>query len=137
MTGETRSAVVAYVRAHPGQRPAQVADGTGLGHETIKKMLQRLAATGTLRASRGRYYAGGKRHLVPIPAAGDNDGVPGMSPNASADAAGDTTTPEVVPVVPGNIGGRWRCGDCHWLQVVATVTHCEFCGASRSGQVPW
>ncbi len=69
MTQDTRSVVVTYVRAHPGQRPAEVADGTGLGREAVKKALQRLAAAGTLRAAKGRYYAGGRRHLAPVPAA--------------------------------------------------------------------
>ena len=73
MTGDTRSFIVDYVRDHPGQRPAQVADDTGLSREAVKKMLQRLVAAGTLRTDgRGRYHAGGRRHLSLIPATGES-----------------------------------------------------------------
>lgn len=46
--------------------------------------------------------------------------------------------PDVVPAgvdaVPA--AESWRCGNCHHLQAVGSVSHCEFCGAHRSQAVP-
>jgi hypothetical protein len=143
VTGATRQAVAAYVRGNPGATPAQVATATGLGWEAIKKTLQRLASAGTLRTDgRGHYYAGGRRHLSPVPPAGDSDGDAGPSRTASLPALVSPRPAEAAPGVPdGEHGdsspaGRWVCSWCSWRQARPEVLACEFCGWPRSRTVP-
>ena len=105
MTKRTRDVIAAYVKDHPGQGPAQIASGTGLPRELVKKTVQRMTGDSQLRADgKGHYYAATQRalSLVTVPA----------------------------PVTAEEAPARWRCGCCHHLQAVATVRACEFCGAA-------
>jgi hypothetical protein len=60
---------------------------------------------------------------------------------------GPPAKPVVVPDTPGaeaasaqvssaTAAESWRCGDCQWLQVAGTVSHCEFCGSPKNREVP-
>jgi hypothetical protein len=118
MTERTRGVIAAYVKDHPGQGPAQISTGTGLPRELVKKTVRRMVGDSKLRADgKGHYYAGSRRtlSLVTVPAS-----VP-----AEDTEQGDTT----AGVASGDTAGSWRCSCCHWLQAVATVQACEFCGA--------
>ncbi|GAA2850261.1 hypothetical protein GCM10010472_04160 [Pseudonocardia halophobica] len=56
LVGETRAVILDWVRANPGGGPKQIAEGTGLGYELIKKTVARMADDGQLvKADRGRY----------------------------------------------------------------------------------
>jgi hypothetical protein len=39
-------------------------------------------------------------------------------------------------VVSLGAAASWRCACCHWLQAVANVEHCEFCGWPREREEP-
>ena len=54
--GATRAAILRYIRQHPGSGPKAIAEATGLGHESVKKTCQRMAADGQLCVdAAGRY----------------------------------------------------------------------------------
>ena len=55
--GDTRAAVLAYVRDHPGARPNAIAEGTGLDYPTVRQAARRMAGDGQLQADpAGGYY---------------------------------------------------------------------------------
>jgi hypothetical protein len=94
--GDTRMAVLAYIREHEGARPKQVSDDLGLDYELTKKTCKRMDEDGQLDTDgRGRYFA--PHSAVPavpaVPAAGQSTdaGVPALSP-LSPDS--DPTQPE-------------------------------------------
>lgn len=54
--GETRAAILQWLRANGANGPKAIADGTGLNHETIKKTCKRMLDDGQLAAdARARY----------------------------------------------------------------------------------
>jgi len=54
---DTRSAILAYLRAEPGQGPKRISDGTGLAYELVKKTVKRMADDNQLHTDgKGRYY---------------------------------------------------------------------------------
>ncbi|WP_243639971.1 AAA family ATPase [Streptacidiphilus pinicola] len=54
---DTRSTVIAYVRDNPYSTPKQIAEGTGLAYETVKRACPRIADSGDLRRGAGGTYA--------------------------------------------------------------------------------
>jgi AAA domain-containing protein len=92
--GDTRMAVLAYIREHEGARPKQVSDDLGLDYELTKKTCKRMDEDGQLDTDgRGRYFA--PLSAVPavpaVPAAGQSTDadVPALSPLSL-----DSTQPE-------------------------------------------
>jgi len=72
LVGDTRAAILRYLRAHPGSTPAQIAGGLGINRDNAKKTCARMADDGQLnRDATGRYYA-------PLP--GDNPDSPRTVP---------------------------------------------------------
>jgi hypothetical protein len=58
MLGDTRAAILAYVRGHEGARPKEIAEGTGLDAATVRQTARRMADDGQLDTDgRGRYLA--------------------------------------------------------------------------------
>jgi hypothetical protein len=58
---DTRAAIVAYLRANDGATPRQVADGTNLAYELVKKTLPRMASDGQADTDgHGRYFLPGR-----------------------------------------------------------------------------
>ncbi len=56
MLGDTRAAILAYVREHEGARPKEIADGTGLDYATVRQTARRMADDGQLETDgRGSY----------------------------------------------------------------------------------
>ena len=56
MLGDTRAAILAYVREHEGARPKEIADGTGLDYATVRQTARRMADDGQLDTDgQGRY----------------------------------------------------------------------------------
>lgn len=56
MLGDTRAAILAYVREHEGARPKEIAEGTGLEYSTVRQTARRMADDGQLDTDgRGRY----------------------------------------------------------------------------------
>jgi RecA-family ATPase len=54
---DTRRAILAYVRDHPGDKPAAVALGTGLGRDLVKQTVTRMTRDGQLDTDgQGRYF---------------------------------------------------------------------------------
>lgn len=64
--GETRAAVLRYVRQNPASGPTAIALGTDLAYETVKKAAQRMAAAGQLQADAGGRYTA-PPPAVPVP----------------------------------------------------------------------
>ena len=55
--GDTRAAILTYVRDHPGARPKAIAYGTGLDYATVRQTARRMASDGQLHADpAGGYY---------------------------------------------------------------------------------
>jgi len=103
---------------------------------------QRWAHHRCLEALRDKVRAKAERLGVVVPTEGGD-----------ARGYGPPARPVVVPlrkqvpqspdadVVPAEVDAApaaesWRCGNCHHLQAIGSVSHCEFCGAHRSQQVP-
>ena len=101
--GDTRMAVLAYIREHEGARPKQVSDDLHLDYELTKKTCKRMEEDQQLDTDgRGRYFA--PRSAVPgvpaVPAAGqatDSQGHP--QGQLSPDPPGDPE--DVHPEQPG------------------------------------
>jgi DNA-binding transcriptional ArsR family regulator len=56
MLGDTRAAILAYVREHQGARPKEIAEGSGLEYATVRQTARRMADDGQLDTDgRGRY----------------------------------------------------------------------------------
>lgn len=52
---DTRATILRHLRTHPGQRPKDIADATGLDYELTRKTCSRMATDGQLNASSGTY----------------------------------------------------------------------------------
>jgi hypothetical protein len=86
--GETRAAILRWLRTAPGNTPKAIADGAALPYDLIKKTCQRMLADGQLAADTGgRYRVPGVPTVpgVPEPAvsrdnAGDGEGQPELWP---------------------------------------------------------
>jgi AAA domain len=84
--GESRLAVLTYVREHEGARPRQISDGLKLDYELTKKTCVRMVKDGQLDTDgRGRHFA---------PYTGDSAGVPGVP---GVPVAGQSTFPQGHP----------------------------------------
>ena len=72
--GETRAAILRYVREHPASTPKEITGGTSLAYETVRKTCARMATDGQLTVDAASRYAapGG------APDAGGVPGVPGV-----------------------------------------------------------
>jgi len=58
MLGDTRAAILAYVRDHEGARPKEIAEGTGLEYATVRQTARRMADDGQLDTDgHGRYLS--------------------------------------------------------------------------------
>ena len=55
--GDTRAAILAHVRDHPGARPKAIAEGSGVDYATVRQTARRMASDGQLHADpSGGYY---------------------------------------------------------------------------------
>lgn len=132
VTERTRGVIAAYVRAHPGASPAVIAEGAGLSRELVKKSLQRMAASGELRADgRGHYFAGGRRHVSPVTPRGDNGDTGKATATVPANDRG-AASPAVVAGDDAAPAVRWPCACCGWRQMQSGADRCEACGWPRS-----
>jgi hypothetical protein len=68
--GETRAAILRYVREHPGVTPKEITGGTSLGYDTVRKTCARMATDGQLSADASSRYS--------APTAGAVPGVPSV-----------------------------------------------------------
>jgi hypothetical protein len=134
VTANTRAAVVAWLRRHPGAGPAAISAGTGIGTDLVKKALNRAIAAGEARRdSWGSYSAIARRHLAAVHASGDGQR------EAGREAAEVARVPDDVPAgkdASSPAAQRWRCPCCAHLQAIGSVEACEFCGASRTWGQP-
>jgi len=75
---DTRATVLRYVRTHPGQRPKDIAEATGLDYELTRKTCSRMAADGQLKASGGTYTTalGQPDHSGTVPAVPESQRTP-------------------------------------------------------------
>jgi hypothetical protein len=80
--GDTRAAILAYVREHEGARPKAIADGTGLDYATVRQTARRMAGDGQLHAdAQGGYYVPVTAvTAVTLPGHSPDAGVTGLSP---------------------------------------------------------
>lgn len=63
---DTRAQIARHVRAHPGDKPGQIAAATGLAPGTVRQTCARMATDGQLRAEPGgRYYPPGNGSDTP------------------------------------------------------------------------
>jgi AAA domain len=80
--GDTRAAVLRWLRQAPGSTPKAIAEGTGIERETVKKTCQRMLAAGQLACdTAGRYRVPG---VPPVPAVPE----PTVSSHNSRDGRG-------------------------------------------------
>ncbi|MFF2038996.1 AAA family ATPase [Kitasatospora sp. NPDC058170] len=54
---DTRAQILAHVRAHPGSKPVEISDATGLKRDNTRRTCARMAADGQLVANLGAYTA--------------------------------------------------------------------------------
>ncbi|GAA4051174.1 AAA family ATPase [Nonomuraea soli] len=70
--GDTRAAIIRYLRANPNMQPKAIAEATGLAHDNVRKTCPRMAADGQLRVdATGRYRLPGTEDpegVTPVPA---------------------------------------------------------------------
>src|SRR4051794_33072217 len=86
--GETRAAILRWLRTAPGSTPKAIADGTGLPYDLIRKTCTRMLADGQLAADTGgRYRVPGVTSVPGVPQ-------PAVTCGNSAGAQGQ---PEVLP----------------------------------------
>lgn len=92
---ETRATIRRYIRQHPGSTPKDIAGGTGLSHDNVKKTCPRMAEDGQLHADQaGRYTVPAGGPAVPaVPAVT-------LTSTDTADAGGQLPQPG-VPGVSG------------------------------------
>lgn len=57
MLGDTRAAILRYVREHDGSTPKAIAEGTGIDPATVRQTARRMAEDGQLDSGHGRYFA--------------------------------------------------------------------------------
>ncbi|MDN5751047.1 MAG: AAA family ATPase [Pseudonocardia sp.] len=81
LVADTRKAILEHLRAHPKQAPKQIADGTGLAYDLVKKTCQRMNEDGQILSQKGgRYSTVPAVPAVPFAGQDGNEGVPGVSP---------------------------------------------------------
>jgi hypothetical protein len=104
----TRKTLLEHLTDHPGSSPKQIAEGTGLDYELVKKTARRMAEDGQLDSAHGRYRLPGDSrdpldpvpHVPAVPAAGQSpffSGTPGdgtVPESLSADQDAPTDTPK-------------------------------------------
>jgi len=85
--GDTRAAILAYVREHEGTRPKAIAEGTGLDYATVRQTARRMAGDGQLQAdAQGAYYAPVTAvTAVTLPGQSLDEGVTDLSPLSPED----------------------------------------------------
>jgi hypothetical protein len=89
--GDTRAAILAYVRENPGTRPKAIADGAGLAYATVKQTARRMAGDGQLQADpAGAYY-------VPVTV---TTVTAVTEPDLTSENAGDTAETQLSPLSP-------------------------------------
>ncbi|MDH6126892.1 AAA family ATPase [Kitasatospora sp. GP82] len=54
--GDTRSTILAHVRAHPGAKPKEIAEATGLAYDNTRRTCARMAEAGQLHADASGSY---------------------------------------------------------------------------------
>lgn len=80
MLGDTRAAILAYVRDHQGARPKEIADGTGLDYATVRQTARRMADDGQLDSDgHGRYLTVTTVTAVTFPGQSPDAGVTDLS----------------------------------------------------------
>ncbi len=90
LVGETRARILDFVRAHAGGTPKEIAAGTGLNHENVKKACRRMAEDGHLtNQGGGRYSTVPRVPRVPRPGQSRDQAVPEGVPGPVAVPAGD------------------------------------------------
>jgi hypothetical protein len=58
LLGDTRAAILRYVREHDGARPRDIAEGTGIDAATVRQTARRMADDGQLDSDgKGRYFS--------------------------------------------------------------------------------
>ena len=81
MLGDTRAAILRYVREHEGARPKDIAEGTQLDAATVRQTARRMADDGQLDTDgRGRYFPVTAVTAVTLPGQNANSGVTPLSP---------------------------------------------------------
>jgi hypothetical protein len=126
LIGDTRAAILGYVRAHPGIGPTKIAEGTGLGKDLVKRTVRRMVDDGQLADDgRGHYTAAapgdGQLDLLGDDPA-ERDGVGGDTPTVTPVTpvtkrslpAETEVTPEVTAVTPHPLRVRYRRGVKGW-----------------------
>jgi hypothetical protein len=93
--GETRAAILRYVREHPASPPKEITGGTSIAYETVRKTCARMATDGQLTVdAASRYTAPGG-----TPDTGGVPGVPGVPieeiPGLTCGDSWDTSTADL------------------------------------------
>jgi len=105
--GDTRLAVLHYVRDHPGTRPKEISDDLGLDYELTKKTCARMVKDDQLDTDgKGRYFVPYARDSAPVP------GVPAVP------VAGQSTFSQ------GHPQGQVSLGDSHLTLVAPPCPEC-------------
>jgi AAA domain len=116
--GETRSAILKYVRENEGSSPKQIASGAGLGYELVKKTVARMADDGQLDTD-------GNGHYLAPAAAGTKPAVPTVSAVPAAGQSTDEAVPDGVPAVPGDTHPGYLGGTAGKLDYSKLVPPCD------------
>lgn len=78
MLGDTRAVILRYVREHEGDRPKEIAEGTGLDAATVRQTVVRMADDGQLDTDgKGRYFP--VTHVTAVTLPGQS-AIPGVTP---------------------------------------------------------
>ena len=86
MLGDTRAAILRHIREHAGDRPKQIAEGTGLDAATVRQTARRMADDGQLDTDgQGRYFPVTRITAVTLPGQSTDAGVVGLSPLSPED----------------------------------------------------
>ena len=113
--GETRSQILKWVRGHEGATPKEIATGTGLNYETVKKTVARMADDHQLDTDgNGHYMAPRATGTVPgvpavpvVPVAGQSTDSQG---HLEGQAAGPVPEPSPLAGVIEEIERCWPAG---------------------------
>ncbi|MDD7940454.1 AAA family ATPase [Actinomycetospora lutea] len=82
LVSDTRAAILAHLREHPGQGPKAIAAATGLSYELVKRTAGRMADDGQLtRGKRGTYTVVPTVPTVPSPGQGRKELSRSLSPS--------------------------------------------------------
>jgi hypothetical protein len=113
--GETRAAILRYVRAHGAARPKEIAEATGLEPATVRQTCPRMVADGQLDTDGGGTYLPPGSHLSPDDeTAGQDEDSSDTPPVAPYHLC---HSPDPRPAVPADatprylrLGAQRRCG---------------------------